>query len=694
MKTGLFLSILCSLTVTGIAQNINVTFSGTGTSAQIDSIRATNLTTNQSVTLPGNETLVLSPGNGIPSDLDTYEKDLVFPNPFSGQTIFSTHVNQAQIISLVIHNLAGQEIADYHGFIAPGPQQFAIQLKTPGIFSIAFTSDQGINSRKMICMAEVNQENSIEYLGSVSSQHNNPSVAYLKSFQSSYFLGYSAGNTIQYRCYSDDNITIRTDSPSGSVNYQIEFVECVDEDGKSYPVVKIADQTWMAENLAYLPKVDPSSDGSDNSPFLYVYGYQGNDVGSAKQDENYETYGVLYNWPAALMACPSDWHVPSDQEWDWLTNLSDASAKSGFGSLPGGIRESGGNFGSVGKATSYWTSNDIDWSGARARNLDFENVLSSRQVKNKNSGFSVRCVKNHNNAATVPTVNTYPITGITSFSADGIGHLISNHAESASDKGICWSTSPNPTLSDNKAGIGTGFGVYTVTLTGLTANTTYYYRAYATNTAGTGYGTELNFSTLDGGTFTDTRDLKTYNFVKIGNQSWMAENLAYLPAVSQPAAISGINPHCYVYGYDGTIVSTAKATANYPTYGVLYNWTSALTACPAGWHLPDKAEFSALINFMGGDAIAGYKMKSTQGWNDNVGKNGNGDNLYGFTALPGGDLEGAGVFLNLGDYGSFWTSDPDGGSNGWMWLLDNFNIGAFLHSYPKSIGVSVRCIKN
>jgi len=79
-------------------------------------------------------------------------------------------------------------------------------------------------------------------------------------------------------------------------------------------------------------------------------------------------------------------------------------------------------------------------------------------------------------------------------------------------------------------------------------------------------------------------------------------------------------------------------------------------------------------------AIAGFKMKSRKGWNDNVGANGNGNNSFGFFALPGSDIEGTGVFLNVGNYGSFWTSDPEGDSNGFMWLLDNFNVGAFLHS--------------
>src|SRR5574344_921488 len=115
------------------------------------------------------------------------------------------------------------------------------------------------------------------------------------------------------------------------------------------------------------------------------------------------------------------------------------------------------------------------------------------------------------------------------------------------------------------------------------------------------------------GTFTDARDGNQYNWVKIGDQIWMAENLAYLPSVNMVADGSedAAGSYYYVYGYDGTNVADAKATANYTTYGVLYNWTAALTACPTGWHLPTDAEWTTLITFLGGENVASGKRKET-----------------------------------------------------------------------------------
>ncbi|MBA7584634.1 hypothetical protein ES708_26591 [subsurface metagenome] len=74
----------------------------------------------------------------------------------------------------------------------------------------------------------------------------------------------------------------------------------------------------MVENLAFLPRVGPSSLFSETDPHYYVYDYQGSHVSEAKLTSNYQTYGVLYNWPAALNACPTGWHLPSDEEWKQL----------------------------------------------------------------------------------------------------------------------------------------------------------------------------------------------------------------------------------------------------------------------------------------------------------------------------------------------------------------------------------------
>jgi hypothetical protein len=97
---------------------------------------------------------------------------------------------------------------------------------------------------------------------------------------------------------------------------------------------------------------------------------------------------------------------------------------------------------------------------------------------------------------TIPTVTTSDVTNITQTTATGGGNVTATGNADVTERGICWSTSHNPTTSSSHASSGTGTGSYTVNMTGLTANTTYYVRAYAKNSAGTAYGSEVSFTTL------------------------------------------------------------------------------------------------------------------------------------------------------------------------------------------------------
>jgi len=124
----------------------------------------------------------------------------------------------------------------------------------------------------------------------------------------------------------------------------------------------------------------------------------------------------------------------------------------------------------------------------------------------------------------------------------------------------------------------------------------------------------------------DTRDGQMYKTVKIGNQVWMAQNLNYKTS-------------------DGSMCYNDSASYC-KKYGRLYNWYTAKSVCPAGWRLPDSADWDILAATVGGVlepssgggfswSGAGKKLKSKSGWNDYEGKSGNGTDNYGFSALPG-----------------------------------------------------------
>ena len=209
------------------------------------------------------------------------------------------------------------------------------------------------------------------------------------------------------------------------------------------------------------------------------------------------------------------------------------------------------------------------------------------------------------------------------------------------------------------------------------------------------------------GSFTDSRDGTEYQTIIIGGQEWMAENLKYLPSVVGPGTGSQSTPYYYVYGYDGTNVTDAKATSNYTTYGVLYNWPAAMAGsassnanpsgvqgvCPAGWHLPSDAEWTELTDYLGGISVAGGKLKEigTTHWQS---PNTGATNETGFTALPGGYRGNYGLFYGFGSFGYWWSATEYDADIAWCRYVYYSGSSVVRHDDGKELGFSVRCLRD
>ena len=185
-------------------------------------------------------------------------------------------------------------------------------------------------------------------------------------------------------------------------------------------------------------------------------------------------------------------------------------------------------------------------------------------------------------------------------------------------------------------------------------------------------------SSVKKGSFADKRDGKVYKTVKIGRQNWFAENLNF-------AAKGSV---CY-----------ENNDANCAKYGRLYDWKTALTACPAGTHLPTDEEWETLVDYAGGEDEAGEKLKSTSGWKQHEGESGNGTDNYGFAALPGGAFADD-HFEAAGTIGLWWsaTEDDDDDDTAWRRGITN---GKYMdgesvdkNSNDKASLFSVRCVQD
>ena len=188
--------------------------------------------------------------------------------------------------------------------------------------------------------------------------------------------------------------------------------------------------------------------------------------------------------------------------------------------------------------------------------------------------------------------------------------------------------------------------------------------------------------------------------ITIGTQVWMTKNLDVatfrngdpIPQAKtdeewEKAGDNQQPAWCY---YDNDPANGAK-------YGKLYNWYAVNDSrglAPSGYHIPSDAEWTILTDFLGGEKVAGTKMKSTDFWADYEGNSGNGTNESGFSGLPGGLRFFNGTFLTIGKFGYWWSSTENFTGNAWPRFLYYFNGGVYRNYFNKQDGFSVRCLRD
>ena len=343
------------------------------------------------------------------------------------------------------------------------------------------------------------------------------------------------------------------------------------------------------------------------------------------------------------------------------------------------------------------------------------------QMIHQNQFVSETFVLNFNVSAPtgLPTVTTDAATNVGAYTATCGGNVTVDGGYSVLARGVCWSTSPNPVFNDNHVSCGDGLGVFSCQLTGLAAGTTYYVRAYATNSVGTAYGNQVSFTTtaFTCGTSTVTDyDNNTYNTVQIGNQCWMKENLKttrYSDGTSISLGSSTSTSTAYRYYPNGN-------SSNVSTYGYLYNWKAVMRnsssssanpsgvqgICPNGWHVPSDAEWTQLTDYESSQSeyVCGSNntniakaLASSTGWSSSsntcaVGNNSSANNATGFSAVPAGFYSGGYASFGSGAY--FWSATQGSSTYAYIRYLYYHNADVGRAYADKSYGYSVRCLRD
>lgn len=413
MKKFILLLLLLFFVISIKAQDYLIGFAGTGASETVDSVNVENLTRKVNMKLGGSEMLhLLTTGINRMTD---FEKALrIYPNPATDNIVIEFVALVPGLANIELFDITGKKIASTQNSLTVGIHSYKVSGIKCGIYTVRIYSQTYILTGKVVANGTLDSGATISYVGNSTNQVTSKN---LKSGSVEKTMEYITGDLLKFTAVSGNYSTVATDIPTQSKTITFSFVQCTDVGQRNYPVLQIGDQIWMAENLAYLPSVSPPSQKSSTAPYYYVYGYNGTDIATAKTTQNYKDYGVLYNWPAAIAACPPGWHLPSDNEWTaletflggkwedggklketgtthWISPNGGATNEFGFSALPGGGLGSDGIFDSIGLAGIWWSSTATSSSFAYIRYLNYINSNIDRLDLDKDSGFSVRCVKN------------------------------------------------------------------------------------------------------------------------------------------------------------------------------------------------------------------------------------------------------------------------------------------------------------
>ena len=404
---------------------------------------------------------------------------------------------------------------------------------------------------------------------------------------------------------------------------------------------------------------------------------------------------------AATANWGGDWRMPTEEErrelvdnctWTWITHngvdgckVTGPNGNSIF--LPAAGCLSGLSLYNAGSHGYYWSSTPYESDAYYAYDLYFYSSSQSMDYgSSRLNGLSVRPVFG-NDAITTPTVTTSSITYITSSSASCGGNITSDGNGTVTARGVCWSTSPNPTIYDNKTNNGSGIGSYNSNLSNLSDNTTYYVRAYATNEAGTAYGEEKIFTTLEEEP-DDPEIPEDPTTGTLNGHAWV--DLGLPSGLKWATCNVGANePEEYgdYYAWGETETKEEYTEENCSTYGVQMSDISgndqydvARKQWGSTWRMPTEEEQQELLDncewqWTTQSGVNGYKVTGP-----------NGNHIF----LPFAGYRRGSSLINAGEYGSCWSSSPNESHTDYAYYLRFDSSYLKVYSDRRYIGHGVR----
>jgi len=402
------------------SQNFNIRFEGTGASTVLETVKAENLSTGSSLILDGHDTLKLTFATGNHSIWEDRPGLKIYPNPVVEESTLELIPAVAGNTRIAVYEISGKPAALFQGYLEKAANYFIVTGLRKGFYLIVAQGSGYRFSGKLISLGESNQQVEInEITGNVYDHESIKDDTGVKGTGSETAIEYSLGQMIRFSGYSGEYSSVIMDSPESDKTIVFTFKG--------------------------IPKVATNPPTSVSSTYASVGGQ------------------VITDGGTAVTARGICWSTSERPTVDLITRTTDGS---GTGSFMGNITD-------LQPSTRYY---------ARAYAINSEGIAY---------GDAVTFIT----SATVPSLTTAAVTGITRTTAVSGGNINANGGSVITEKGICWGTFHNPTVTGSHTVNGSSSEEFTGTMAALIPETLYYVRAYAINEAGISYGNEVSFTT-------------------------------------------------------------------------------------------------------------------------------------------------------------------------------------------------------
>ncbi len=652
-----------------------------------------------------------------------------YPNPsIDGKTSIDIFIPERENVKMRVVNILGSEVASYENRLDAGNHHFTFLAGKEKYYVLSVNCGNENRSVKMINSGNSNQEQgTLIYQGSTESEPP------MKSQEATAGFDFSLGDQLQYTAFASGYLSsVIVDIPESNKTYTFEMVSSGFVCGSSITINHVTGEVapvnktvtygtvnnipgepskcWITSNLGADHQATAKNDATEPSAGWY---WQFNRKQGFKHTGSVRTPNTTWinpisensDWIPANDPCSLElgggWRIPTNTEW---TNVDAAGNWTNWNGpwnsalkmhVAGGLYYTSGELVSRGTWGGYWSS--TSFLATHGYYLLFDNIESLTYGYYKEYGYSLRCLA-YASASTIPTVSTSDVVDIAQTTATGGGTVTADGGSEVTARGVCWSTTQNPTIADSHTSDGTGTGVFVSNLSGLTPNTQYFVRAYATNSVGTAYGDEVTFTTLPAGfvcgsTITINHVTgevapvdKTVTYGTVTNipgepsKCWITSNLG---ADHQATAVSDATEPSAGWYWQFNRKQGFKHTGTVRTPNTVWitnisensDWIAANDPCAleigTGWRIPTKTEWTNV------DAVGNWTNWNGP-WNSAL-------KMHAAGSLIGGSL------YWRGSYGYYWSSTQE--EEVYSGYLDFGNYSCNMFVDGKVLGTSIRCLK-